>query len=248
MGQIELYLYVASIWLLPVVIAITLHEAAHGWMANRLGDDTAQRLGRVTFNPIKHVDPFGTIVLPALLVLLRAPFIFGWAKPVPVAFSRLDNPKRDMIYVAIAGPAINIALAFAFSIGLMVLLPDVRTMEGRQFFGAMVQWYPSQSAPILVWLLQNFYNALQINIILACFNMLPIPPLDGGRVLTGLLPKPLAYRFAGLERYGIFILLGLLILVPLISERLGTPINPLAIVLMPVVNWFHSFFQLIYLP
>ncbi|MFO1073852.1 MAG: site-2 protease family protein [Geminicoccaceae bacterium] len=210
-----------SVWFLPVIIAITFHEAAHGWVADRLGDDTARRLGRVSFNPLRHVDPFGTLVLPAILVLLHAPFLFGWAKPVPVAFHRLDNPKRDMIWVALAGPAINIALALAAGLLLQVV-------------GEL------NANTVTLWLWENLKNAILANVVLACFNMLPIPPLDGGRVLTGLLPRPLAWRFAGLERYGLLVILGLAFVVPLLGRPLGYELNPLGSVLLPMVQVVHG--------
>ena len=204
-----------SVWALPVVAAITLHEAAHGWMADRLGDDTARRLGRVSFNPIRHVDPFGTFVLPVALLLLNSPFVFGWAKPVPVAFHRLRNPKIDMIWVALAGPGINILLALASGI----VLHAVGQLQSNVFS---------------LWLWNNFWNFIYANIILACFNMLPILPLDGGRVLTGLLPGPWAWRFARTERYGLLVVIGLVFLVPFIAGELGLSFNPLASVLLPM--------------
>jgi Zn-dependent protease len=206
-----------SVWFLPVVTAITLHEAAHAWVADRLGDDTARSLGRVSFNPIRHVDPFGTLLLPGFLVLVGAPFVFGWAKPVPVAFHRLRNPKRDMVWVALAGPGINIALAILAGL----LLQPLGQMEANRF---------------TLWLWENLKNAIMANVVLACFNMLPIPPLDGGRVLTGLLPGPLAWRFAGLERYGLLIVLVAVFLVPMVSRELGHEVNPLAAVLLPFVQ------------
>jgi Zn-dependent protease len=209
-----------SVWLIPVVVAITLHEAAHGWVAERFGDPTARMLGRVTFNPIKHVDPIGTLLLPGLLLLFNAPFLFGYAKPVPVNFGRLNHPKRDMIWVALAGPGTNIGLAIASALAIHValLLPST----------------------VGEWVVQNLANSVLINVVLAVFNMLPLPPLDGGRVLTGLLPRPYAWRFAQLERYGLVILLGLLFLVPYIAQSLGYAFNPIAYVMLPPINWLYS--------
>ncbi len=200
-----------------MITAITLHEAAHGWMADRLGDDTARRLGRVSFNPVRHVDPFGTLILPGILVLLGSPFVFGWAKPVPVAFHRLRNPKLDMVWVALAGPGINIVLAIVAAL-LMHPLQPLTTSD------------------LPLWVYRNLENAIYANIILACFNMLPILPLDGGRVLTGLLPGRLAWRFASTERYGLLLVLGLAFLVPLVAREFGYAINPLAWVLLPMMQ------------
>jgi Zn-dependent protease len=209
-----------SVWLLPLVVAITAHEAAHGWMAARLGDDTARALGRVSFNPIRHVDPIGTFALPGLLVALNSPFIFGWAKPVPVAFHRLRDPKRDMVWVALAGPGINVAMAVAAALLLHPLTPP--------------------TAPVTSWLWHNLDNFVQLNVVLACFNMLPIPPLDGGRVLAGLLPGPLAWRFSRLERYGLLLLVGGAFVAPMVARELGYEFNPLAGLLLPVVRFAHG--------
>jgi len=197
--------YLASTWVIPVIIAVTFHEAAHGFVAHRLGDDTAWRLGRVSFNPLKHIDPFGTILLPGFLLLMHAPFLFGYAKPVPVDFRALHNPKRDMVWVAAAGPTTNILLATAAGllVHVVAFLPDVTTQ----------------------WFLQNLQNAIVINVILALFNMIPLPPLDGGRVAVGLLPDALAMPLAGLEQYGMLIIIGLLFVLPLLGAQLGIDLN-----------------------
>ena len=202
--NIDDILFLASIWVLPVLLAITLHEAAHGWAAWKLGDDTAKRLGRVTFNPLAHIDPFGTIILPAILISAGG-ILFGWAKPVPVSFGRLGRPRRDMVLVAAAGPAINIGLAIASALALH-LLPLFGPTFGE-------------------WLGRNLINSININLLLAIFNMMPLPPLDGGRVAVGILPRPLAIQLARLERYGLFILIGLIFILPILGRQLGTDLN-----------------------
>ena len=214
--EISTLLYTASIWVLPAVTAITLHEAAHGWAALKLGDDTAQRMGRVSFNPARHIHPFGTLVLPGILLAMQAPFLFGYAKPVPVNFARLRRPKRDMIWVAAAGPGINIAMAYLAAILMYatVLVPDI-------------------ASP---WLFQNLKNALVLNVVLAVFNMLPLPPLDGSRVVLGLLPPGLAVRYARLERYGMAIIIGLLIVPPLVGAQIGMKLDLLPWVLIAPVE------------
>ncbi len=193
--------YDISVWVIPLVIAITFHEAAHAFVARRLGDDTAWKLGRVSFNPLKHIDPFGTILLPGLLLLSHAPFLFGYAKPVPVNFRALNHPRIDMVWVALAGPAINIALA---------------ALAAAAFH--LIGLVPAGSAQ---WVADNLKNALIINVLLAVFNMLPLPPLDGGRVAVGLLPDVLARPLSRLEPYGMLILIAILIALPLLGAQFG---------------------------
>ena len=205
MGNLASMLYTASTWVLPVVFAVTFHEAAHGFVAHRFGDDTAWRAGRVTFNPFKHIDRVGTIILPALLILMRSPFLFGYAKPVPVNFGRLNHPRRDMVWVALAGPGTNILLAIISSL---------------LFYG--VDLMPPNPAE---WLAANLVHSIQINAVLCVFNMLPLPPLDGGRVAVGLLPDALAFPLARVERYGMLILLLFLFVLPYVGEQTGHNLN-----------------------
>jgi len=209
--------YDVSVWVLPLVIAITFHEAAHGFVAHRLGDDTAWKLGRVSFNPLKHIDPFGTLILPAVLLFAHSPFLFGYAKPVPVNFRKLNHPKLDMVWVALAGPVTNIILATAAALAFHAL--------------------PLVPADAAKWTADNLKNAFLINIVLAIFNMMPIPPLDGGRVAVGLLPRPLAVPLARLEPYGMLILIGLLILLPVIGRQIGLNLDVISTILRTLTGY-----------
>jgi Zn-dependent protease len=213
-------LYAVSVWILPLLIAITFHEAAHGFVAYRLGDNTAWQLGRVSFNPLKHIDPFGTVILPGLLLLAHSPFLFGYAKPVPVNFGKLNHPRLDMVWVALAGPVTNIILAttVAFAFHALPLVP----------------------AEAAKWTADNLQNAFFINIVLAIFNMLPIPPLDGGRVAVGLLPRVLAYPLSRLEPYGMLILIALLILLPVLGAQLGLNLDVISAILGALIGYVRG--------
>jgi Zn-dependent protease len=204
-------LYAVSVWVLPLVIAITFHEAAHGFVAHHFGDNTAWERGRVSFNPLKHIDPFGTLLLPAVLLLSHSPFLFGYAKPVPVNFRGLRNPRLDMVWVALAGPATNIVLALVAAAAFHLV--DVLPANAAQ------------------WVVDNLKNALVINVVLAIFNMLPIPPLDGGRVAVGLLPNVLAVPLSRLEPFGMLILIGVLIILPMAGSQLGLNLDGISAIL-----------------
>ncbi len=203
------------VWILPVIFAITVHEVAHGWIAKKLGDNTASNLGRLTLNPLKHIDPIGTIILPGILLISLTGYIFGWAKPVPVDPSNFKNPKRDMAYVALAGPVSNLLMALIWS--------------GIMHIGVLTY---NISEAIALPLIYTGTAGISINLILCLINLIPIPPLDGSRILVGFLPDKLAIQFYKLERFGFIILLALLVSGGL-NTILGTPMYILQ-------QWFFS--------
>jgi Zn-dependent protease len=181
-----------AVWALPVLFAITLHEVAHGWMASKLGDQSAKMLGRLSLNPLKHIDPIGTIIVPVTLLVLSG-FVFGWAKAVPVNANNFKNPKTDMAWVAIAGPAANVLMVLGWAVVIKV--------------GLLLHPVDAVSAQFLIY---SGIAGVSINLILILLNLLPIPPLDGSRVLSAFLSRPIAWQYNRLEPYGFFILLGLM--------------------------------------
>jgi Zn-dependent protease len=206
--------------IVPLIIAIVFHEVAHGLVARRLGDPTALRMGRLTLNPLKHVDPVGTVILPAILALAKAP-IFGWAKPVPVNHNLLRNPRRDMVLVALAGPGMNLLLAAVATLGLVLV-----TMNEPQPAGAML------------FIGQNLVNFVLINIFLGVFNLIPLPPFDGGHVVEGFLPRSAVPAWQRLSRFAIPILLVLLLVLPMISPELNIVGKLVTPVVMAVASLF----------
>lgn len=234
-GQI---LHTLSYVALPLMLAIVLHEYAHGWVANALGDPTAKLLGRLTLNPLPHIDPFGSLIMPLLCLLFPGGFFIGWAKPVPINPSRLHRPRRDMALVAAAGPAMNLLLAIVSAVLLNLFLAIDPTIE--------MHWPPQPGvAPrqdllgmLLVPLTAMALFSIAINTLLFAFNLMPIPPLDGGRILTSLLPLKPALALGRLEPYGMFVVLGLIILdpyIPIISTILGTVFRLMTTTLLTAV-------------
>lgn len=214
-----------AVWALPLIFAVTVHEAAHGWVADRLGDPTARKLGRITFNPIPHIDLVGTILVPMLMLTFTG-FLIGWAKPVPVSVGRLRSPKRDMAIVAAAGPGANLLMALGWS---LVLLMAQRLIPGSE----------AVAVPLLLMSAAGVF----VNLVLMAINLLPVPPLDGGRILTGLLPMGIARVFARIEPFGMVILIGLLVtgvlgmvLAPLVFGAIGLlPGSSLVLGILPTL-------------
>jgi Zn-dependent protease len=214
-------IYQAAALIIPMIVAIVFHEIAHGWTARMLGDPTAAELGRLSLNPIKHVDPFGTVILPGMLKLAGLP-VFGWAKPVPVIKARLRNPRRDMMIVAAAGPGSNLVM------GLI----------GAVLLGALLGWSRpmlDQMGP-LHFLVLNLGNFILVNVFLALFNLLPVPPFDGGHIVEGLLPPALARKFAGLHRQALLVMILLLVVLPWIAPSL----NVVGWLVLPPVQWLSE--------
>lgn len=211
-------IYQAAALIIPLVIAIVFHEVAHGFVAKLLGDPTAADMKRLSLNPLRHVDPIGTIVLPGFLALIKAP-VFGWAKPVPVISERLRNPRYGMMLVAAAGPGSNLVLAAVGAIGLGLLSRSISVapVEGS----------------LLHFTILNLFNFLSINIFLALFNLLPIPPFDGSHIVEGLLPRSLVPAFNSLRRYGFFLVLALIVILP----QLIPGFDPVGKLLLPPVRW-----------
>jgi len=197
-------IFTIATWLIPLVFAIVLHEISHGWVANAFGDPTAKNLGRLSPNPMRHVDPFGTVVLPLILAVTGAP-VFGWAKPVPVVAAQMRKPRLHMMLVALAGPGMNLLLALiaAFGLAFLISTADQPPSSVTRFLGA------------------NLTNFLIINVFLAIFNLLPVPPFDGGHVVEGMLPRPLARKWRGLGKFAFPILIVLLLVLPMISPSLS---------------------------
>jgi Zn-dependent protease len=216
-------LYEIAVWLVPLVIAIVFHEVAHGLIARRLGDPTASERGRLSLNPIRHVDPFGTVVLPMILALTSAP-IFGWAKPVPVNFRRLRNPRRDMILVALAGPGMNLLLAI---IGALILATTFAMAQG-------------ELRGVAGFIAANALNFVYINIFLSVFNLLPVPPFDGGHVVEGLLPRRQARNYRKIGRYSLIVLIVLLLVLPALSpsaDVVGRVVSPIVDAVANALRW-----------
>lgn len=218
-------IYTAATWIIPLILAIVFHEIAHGYVANLLGDPTAAERGRLSLNPVRHVDPVGTVALPLMLAVLHAP-VFGWAKPVPVITERLRNPRLDMMLVALAGPLSNLFMAVlaAGALSLMPLGPDLADGD----------------TPVLKFLVDNLVNFLWVNALLAVFNLIPLPPFDGGHVVKGLLPRSVIPQYENFERYGLLVMVTLVLILPMLSPQLNVlriVVAPLALGIMQFLLW-----------
>jgi Zn-dependent protease len=230
---------ILSVLAVPMIIAITFHEATHGFIAWRCGDDTAYNRGRVSFNPLRHIDPFGTIILPAAMFLSFGTS-FGYAKPVPVNFARLRHARRDMILVAAGGPASNFVLAIVSAILLHVVPHSGSDLDLDLLFGRVLDGVPFTADWNLAWISAVLVYSVLINIALALFNLVPLLPLDGGRVLVALLPPAIARRYAQTERFGMLVLLGLIFLLPWIANHLGLNIDILRWILGPASRYVRG--------
>lgn len=218
--------YTIAVWLIPLVIAIVFHEVAHGYVARMLGDHTAERMRRLTLNPIRHVDPVGTVILPMVLAIAHAP-IFGWAKPVPVDYRNLKNPRRDMIFVALAGPGTNFVLATITALALAA-------------FVGLAGGVPPEAPPYTAqgFVFDSLYSFLLVNVFLGVFNLIPLPPFDGGHVVQGLLPRAAAAQYAKLARFGFPLLIFLLFVLPMLSPQADIVRR----VIGPIANAVADFF------
>lgn len=219
--MITTFIYTLTTWVVPLLLCMMVHEVAHGLVAYKLGDKTAYYAGRLNFNPLNHLDPIGSLLLPGLLLLLRSPILFGWAKPVPVDFRNLNHPKRDMGLVAAAGPISNLLLAIAFAL-----------------VGRLLLWGLPLGGHFTHWMIENIRNGIGLSLALGIFNLLPILPLDGGRIVCSLLPVKYSVLYQQTEKYGFLILLGLLFVLPLFG--------------IDIVRWFIGtlyplFLRLVYL-
>lgn len=218
-------IYTALTWIIPLILAIVFHEVAHGYVANLLGDPTAAERGRLSLNPVRHVDPVGTVALPLMLAVLHAP-VFGWAKPVPVISERLRNPRLDMMLVALAGPMANLFMA-VLAVGALSLMPFDATLTAGE-------------TPVLDFIARNLANFLLVNVFLAIFNLIPLPPFDGGHVLKGLLPRSVIPQYERFERLGLLVLVVLVLVLPSLSPQLDVlrlVVAPLAQAVVGLLLW-----------